>query len=182
MFLRGGGTVSRRILITGGARSGKSRFALSFGGKAPYSKRLYVATAIACDPEMARRIARHQKERDGQWQTLEEPLRLPERLPKRWSPEGNLVVVDCLPTFLTNLLLEGFSHRQIQTRVGGLLSALKRQGLMAVFVTNEVGLGVVPDHPLGREFRDLLGQVNQRAACACDEVYLLVAGLTTRLK
>ena len=172
----------RQILITGGARAGKSRFALTLAKGGSFRQRLFVATAVACDGEMRRRIVRHKSARNGAWVTLEESWRLPEKIAKRWLSPGNLILVDCLPTFLTNLLLQGFSHAKIRNRIRQLLAFLRRPGVTSVFVTNEVGLGVVPDYPLGREFRDLLGEVNQKAASLCDEVYLLVAALPMRLK
>ena len=188
MFLRGGGTattpffVSRLILITGGARSGKSRFAQTLAEQSPARKRIFIATAVACDKEMRARILRHRKERDSRWLTMEEPTLLPERLPIKYLAPGHLILLDCVPTFLTNLLLARHSHTHIQSRINRLLKRLRRPGVTAVLVTNEIGLGLVPDNPLGREFRDLLGMVNQQIAQAADEVYFLVAGIPQKLK
>ena len=186
MFLRGGGTkntsVSRLILITGGARSGKSRFAQSLAEQGNGGPRLFVATAVGCDADMRRRIERHRRERDARWATLEEPARLPERLPAKHLSPGGVLLFDCLPTFVTNLMLAKQSHAAIRARVRAVLKACRRPGVTALFVSNEVGLGLVPDHPLGREFRDLLGIVNQEVAAAADEVYLLVAGLPMKIK
>ena len=196
MFLRGGGTSRASslyprdeafshpgiVLVTGGARAGKSDFALKLAEQADIRQRLFVATAVACDRQMRDRIIRHRKARNGQWVTLEEPMDLPERLPKPHLTPGSLILFDCLPTFITNLLLARRSHAEIQSRVQALLKACRRPGLSAIFVTNEVGLGIVPNHPLGREFRDLLGTVNQRMARVADWVYLLVAGIPVRLK
>ena len=122
MFSRGGrtaGVSSRRaspsrnskrlILVTGGARAGKSRFALALAQRAPSSRRLFIATAVACDPEMKARIARHRRERNGLWKTLEEPADLPQRIPKRFLSKGSFLLMDCLPTFVTNLLMAGLS-------------------------------------------------------------------------
>ena len=189
-------SLSRRILITGGARAGKSRFAQRLAEQGAYRRRLYVATAVACDPEMRNRIARHRKERgrcaeapgaasasrSRKWETLEEPLRLPDRLPLKKIQSPSVFLLDCFPTFLTNLLLEQESRTDILRRFDRLFQACRRPGLTVVWVTNEVGLGLVPDHALGRQFRDLLGEINQQAAAAADEVYLLVAGLPARLK
>jgi adenosylcobinamide kinase/adenosylcobinamide-phosphate guanylyltransferase len=175
-------SVSRLVLVTGGARSGKSRFARRLAERDASARRLFVATAVECDAEMRRRIGRHRAERSGRWTTLEEPVRLPERLPARYLSPGGTLLFDCLPTFVTNLLLARHSHASIRKRVGALLKACRRPGLTALFVSNEVGLGLVPEHPLGREFRDLLGAVNQQMARAADEVYLLVAGLPVQIK
>jgi len=186
MFLRRGGTElissPRLILVTGGARAGKSRFALSLAEQADSSKRLFIATAVACDPEMKTRIAKHRRERNGHWKTLEEPSDLPGRIPKRFLSKGSFLLMDCLPTFVTNLMLSGSSDPQILARARKLLRSFRRPGVSALMVTNEVGLGLVPEHPMGRRFRDLLGTVNQDAARSADEVYLLVAGLPVKVK
>ena len=188
MFLRRGGTrerapfSSRLILITGGARSGKSRFAQSLAEQGAYQRRLFLATAVACDPEMRRRIAAHRRSRNGLWETVEEPVRLPERIPGRFLRNGSLLLLDCLPTFATNLLLNGHSEKRIEAKVKALLKACRRPGVTGLLVTNEVGLGIVPENRLGRRFRDLLGVLNQQAAAAADEVYLMVAGLPVRVK
>ena len=180
---RGKGTsVSRLILVTGGARSGKSRFARQMAEQGNGGPRLFIATAVGCDADMRRRIARHRRERDARWATLEESARLPERLPARHLCPGGILLFDCLPTFVTNLLLSKQSPSAIRSRVRAILKACRRPGVTALFVSNEVGLGLVPDHPLGREFRDLLGIVNQEVARSADEVYLLVAGLPVQIK
>jgi adenosyl cobinamide kinase/adenosyl cobinamide phosphate guanylyltransferase len=200
MFLRRGGTEPtsspRLILVTGGARAGKSRFALSRADHTSCSRRLFIATAVACDPEMKARIAKHRRERNGlcaearggasssagRWKTLEEPADLPSRIPKRFLSKGSFLLMDCLPTFVTNLMLAGSSDRQVIVRLRKLLWAFRKPGVTALVVTNEVGLGLVPEHPMGRRFRDLLGTVNQEAARSADEVYLLVAGLPMKVK
>ena len=172
----------RQVLITGGARAGKSRFAQAMAEQGPYHKRLFVATAVACDQEMEKRIARHRRSRNGRWTTLEEPTDLPGHLPKKFLSAESLVLLDCIPTFVTNLLLTGISPAGIQKRMREILKVCRRPGLTCLFISNEVGLGIVPDHPMGREFRDLLGLVNQQMAQAVDEVYFLVAGLPMRVK
>ena len=172
----------RQVLITGGARAGKSRFAQGLAERGPYRNRLFIATAVACDPEMEQRITRHRRSRNGLWKTLEEPTRLPECLPKKFLSSGNVILLDCLPTFVTNLLLAGVSPAKIQERVQRILQLCRRPGLASLFISNEVGLGIVPDNPLGREFRDLLGAVNQQVAQVADEVYFLVSGIPMRLK
>ena len=182
MSPRGRGRKSQLIFITGGARSGKSRFAQELGERTPARQRIFLATAVACDQEMAERIHRHRRSRNGLWQTFEEPLLLPHRIPRRFLAPGSLILLDCIPTLLTNLLLRKRSGPQIRRQAALLFATLRRPGLTTVVVSNEVGLGIVPEHELGRRFRDLLGQVNQKAAHAADEVYLLVAGIPVRLK
>jgi len=173
---------SRLILVTGGARAGKSRFAQSLAEQGAYRRRLFLATAVACDPEMKAKISRHRRERNGLWKTVEEPVRLPEGIPPQFLRNGSLLLLDCLPTFVTNLLLSKVSEKRIEARVRRLLRACRRPGVTALMVSNEVGLGLVPENPLGRRFRDLLGTLNQEVARSADEVYLLVAGLPLRVK
>jgi adenosylcobinamide kinase / adenosylcobinamide-phosphate guanylyltransferase len=164
-----------RILVLGGARSGKSRYAEgladSFAGD-----RLYIATAQAGDEEMAARIAAHRQRRGPGWTTLEAPLALAEALAGADAP---FVLIDCITLWISNLLLADID---IAPRVEALAEALRaRQGTVAV-VSNEVGLGIVPDNALARRFRDAAGLANQRLAQACDEVVFLAAGLPLRLK
>ncbi len=188
MFLRREGTrdkvslSSRLILITGGARSGKSQFAQSLAEAGAYQRRLFLATAVACDAEMKSRIARHRRSRNGLWKTVEEPTDFPERIPSRFLQPGSFLLFDCLPTFTTNLLLAGHSEKKIKSKVKALLQVFCRPGVTALMVSNEVGLGLVPENSLGRRFRDLLGTVNQQVARSADEVYLLVAGIPMRVK
>ena len=186
MFLRRGGTehVSspRLILVTGGARAGKSRFALSLADHTTCSRRLFIATAVACDAEMKQKIAKHRRERGAHWKTLEEPVDLPRRLPKQFLSKGSFILIDCLPTFVTNLMMAGFSDREILLRARKFLWVCRKPGVSALAVTNEVGSGLVPEQAMGRRFRDLLGTVNQEAARSADEVYLLVAGLPVKVK
>jgi adenosylcobinamide kinase / adenosylcobinamide-phosphate guanylyltransferase len=162
------------ILITGGARSGKSQYAerraIEMG-----ARRLYVATAEAKDEEMVQRIAAHRKRRGDQWRTIEEPLELFEALlAERGATDCALV--DCLTLWMSNLLIR-HDDKYASEKVDDLIEQLPQLDFHLVFVTNEVGSGVVPDNPLARKFRDLAGWTNQRMAQAADEVILMVAGL-----
>ncbi|MBI1953157.1 MAG: bifunctional adenosylcobinamide kinase/adenosylcobinamide-phosphate guanylyltransferase [Candidatus Omnitrophica bacterium] len=181
-FVSGGRGQGGLILVTGGARSGKSAFALGLADRGAFKRRLFVATAVACDGEMRSRIARHRRQRNGAWGLLEEPLRLPERLPLKDLPAGSVLLLDCLPTFVTNLLLAKVSPSRIEKRLEALADCLRAPGLTAIVVTNEVGQGVVPGSALGRRFRDLLGNANQTIASRADGVYLMVAGIPMRIK
>jgi adenosylcobinamide kinase/adenosylcobinamide-phosphate guanylyltransferase len=168
------------ILVTGGSRSGKSSFALRLAGHFP-EPRVFLATAQALDEEMAARIARHRASRPAGWQLLEEPLKAAEALEK---VPGATVVLDCLTLWVSNLLLadESFSEERAAQRAEELVrSARARAGTM-IFVTNEVGSGVVPESRLGRLFRDCAGRMNQIVAAAADEVHLLVSGIPVRVK
>jgi adenosylcobinamide kinase/adenosylcobinamide-phosphate guanylyltransferase len=168
--------MTKSILITGGARSGKSTFAeqvtLSLGRPA-----IYIATAEAHDAEMADRIARHQARRGAEWQTLTAPLALAEAL--KGSDGGAPRLVDCVTLWLSNLMLD---DRDWDSAVSELTALLPQLSSPVVFVTNEVGSSIVPDNPLARAFRDAAGLSNQRIANACDELWLCVAGHPLKVK
>lgn len=168
--------MAKSILVTGGARSGKSRLAeeLTLGLGRPA---LYIATAEAGDAEMAERIARHRARRGTEWQTAEEPRALRERLLA--TDGGPPRLVDCLTLWLSNLMLAGADW---QAEAEALAAVLPRLAAPVVLVTNEVGSGIVPDNPLARRFCDAAGIVNQTVAAACDEVWLSVAGQPLRIK
>lgn len=168
--------MGKTILITGGARSGKSGIAetmtLSLGRPA-----IYIATAEPRDPEMARRIATHQARRGSDWVTRAAPLDLVGALAE--SDGAGPRLVDCLTLWLTNLMLSGADW---QAAGHALVAALPLQKSPVVVVTNEVGMGIVPENALARTFRDAAGHLNQWVAAAADEVYLAVAGLPMKVK
>jgi adenosylcobinamide kinase/adenosylcobinamide-phosphate guanylyltransferase len=171
--------VATAHLILGGARSGKSRFAVAAHASA--RRVAFVATAQARDGGLAARIARHRAERPGHWVTIEEPFALAPRLVSL-APETDGVVVDCVTVWVANLLLRGDRDAEILA-AGDEVAALAARGLVDLtLVSNEVGEGVVPPTPDGVRFRDLLGFVNQRLAAACDRVTLMVAGLPVTIK
>lgn len=167
------------VLIGGGARSGKSRFALEYAetnGRAL----AFVATGEARDEEMRERISRHQRERGSHWTTVEEPLDLTAVL-AREAARFDLLLVDCLTLWLSNVLLD--PKRDARSEVTGLKECLTDwQGPSLVLITNEVGLGIVPENALAREFRDLAGEMNQTVAKAADEVYWMVFGVPMTVK
>lgn len=164
------------ILVTGGARSGKSQIAedlcLKFGRPATY-----IATAQAWDDEMRARIALHQSRRGPEWMTIAEPMALLAALQR--SDGAGPRLVDCLTLWLTNLML---AEADWQQAARDLLAALPDQRSPIVFVTNEVGMGIVPDNALARAFRDAAGTLNQWVAAAADEVILAVSGLPLKVK
>jgi adenosylcobinamide kinase/adenosylcobinamide-phosphate guanylyltransferase len=165
--------------ILGGARSGKSRFALTH---VPARARVaFVATAQAGDGDMAARIARHRAERPRGWLTVEEPLALGPRL-IACAREVDHVVVDCVTVWVANLLLRGDPDADILAAAEEVAAIVARRLVDLTLVSNEVGDGVVPATADGVRFRDLLGSVNQRLAAACDRVTLMVAGLPLTLK
>lgn len=164
------------VLVLGGARSGKSAYAQNLVEGAA-SERLYLATGQAGDEEMAAQIARHKAGRGAGWTTLE-PLELAEALAANARP-GRAVLVDCLTLWVSNLMLAG---RDVEAEIARLTRTIGLVEGPAVFVSNEVGLGLVPETKLGREFRDWQGFANREAAKACDAVVLVAAGLPTLLK
>jgi len=166
------------VLITGGARSGKSRFAEERAREAG-ARRLYLATAEAKDEEMARRIAAHRERRGREWITVEEPFELSRELLRRRG-EVDCAVVDCLTLWLSNLMEQG--EEAAMKKVDELIDALTLLDFRVFFVTNEVGSAIVPDNALARSFRDLVGWTNQRVAQVADEVILMVAGLPVFVK
>lgn len=165
-------------LITGGARSGKSRFAERRALELSASP-IYLATAEALDAEMAARIAEHQARRGPQWRARAEPLELVAALDETDSEHGAVRLVDCLTLWLTNLFM---AERDWRLETESLAVALKRQRAPVLLVTNEVGLGIVPENALARAWRDAAGWMNQRVAEAADEAVFVVAGLPMRLK
>jgi adenosylcobinamide kinase/adenosylcobinamide-phosphate guanylyltransferase len=161
-------------LVLGGARSGKSRFAEGMA----HGYKHYVATARAEDEEMRERIAHHKARRGKGWTTHEERYHLAGIL-RPLNIEGNFIIVDCLTIWLSNLML---AERDWHTAADLLCSALKDHRADIVLVSNEVGLGIVPIMPLGRNFRDAQGLLNQQVAAAADNVVFIAAGLPMVLK
>ncbi len=175
------------ILLLGGARAGKSAHALRLAAahqRSSETKVCFIATAQGLDEEMKERIARHQTERPGHWRTIEEPYCINQALQR--TGDGDIVIVDCLTLFVSNWLLRYDDQHQcgqfVQRITNDFLEQARSRLQTVICVSNEVGLGVVPDTQLGRVFRDLLGRVNQDFAAAADEVYLLVAGIPLQLK
>ena len=167
------------IFVTGGARSGKSAFALQKASSLAGDAVSFIATAEALDTEMSERIERHKLERNLSWQTLEEAMEIESAL-ERATHE--LIVLDCVALWVSNMLLAGVSEAVMLERTGVFITATARLEKTVIVVSNEVGLGIVPDNALSRSYRDALGRVNQRFAAASSETYLLVSGLELRLK
>ena len=168
---------ARTTLVIGGARSGKSRYAEQLLA-AHDGTRIYIATAEAGAAEMAARIAAHQARRGAGWRTIEQPLDLVTALETHCRPAG-AVLVDCLTLWLSNLMVVS---GDIAAATSRLVHAVHRLEGRTVLVSNEVGLGIVPNHPLGREFRDHAGRLKQAVAAAVDEAVFSAAGLPLRLK
>lgn len=183
--------MGRLTLITGGARAGKTRFALTLAREHP-GPVTYLATAEAGDEEMTARITRHRAERPAYWSTVEAPLDPVAALASR--PEAGLILLDCLTLWTSNLLLHALPHGDFATSEGEralsittgaverLLAWNEEVAADLIAVTNEVGLGLVPETALGRLYRDALGRVNQAVARRAGAVYLVISGLAVDLR
>jgi adenosylcobinamide kinase / adenosylcobinamide-phosphate guanylyltransferase len=169
----------RVILVGGGVRSGKSAFALARARELG-ARRCFVATAQAFDAEMTARIADHVRTRGPDFATVEEPVALAERLAALRDVDA--VVVDCLTLWLSNMMLRDESAAGIAARIDELVRVVRDRPFHTVLVTNEVGMGIVPESALGRAFRDLAGRAHQRLASVADELYLGALGVIVRLR
>jgi adenosylcobinamide kinase/adenosylcobinamide-phosphate guanylyltransferase len=177
--------MARIIYISGGTRSGKSAFAekLALEREAPLC---YLATAQSLDSEMEERVARHALRRGPEWQTVEEPLLLGQALTRCDGVYG-AILLDCLTLWLSNLLLADENpgretEERILNEVRGLTGILRNMTTPVIIVSSEVGLGIVPEHRLGRLFRDIAGQANQLVAATAHEAWLVASGIPLRLK
>lgn len=165
------------LLVLGGARSGKSSYALQ-RAEALQGELIYVATGAALDDEMADRIARHRADRGSRWQTLEVPLALADAV-RDQARSDRVLLIDCLTLWVSNLM---FAGQDAEQAAAGFADALAAAAGTVICVTNEVGLGIVPDNALARRFRDIAGRVNQKIAAASGEVVMVAAGLPFTLK
>ncbi len=179
----------KTILILGGARSGKSRYALELARESEGNV-LFVATATASDEEMQERIDAHKKQRPTVWRTLEVSADIGEHI-KRNIECAHLIIIDCITLLIGNI----FEHqpdpenldvpmleKTVEKEINSLIEIMGTINATFIIVSNEVGLGLVPSNPLGRSYRDLLGRTNQMLAQAADEVYFMVAGLPITIK
>jgi len=168
-------------LITGGVRSGKSSRAIALAMEQEAARRFFLATAEALDDEMRARIARHRAARPSGFETIEEPLHLSVVL-QTLVGRADIVVLDCLTLWVTNLMERGFDDDAIIAEGEALATALTQAPFETIVVSGEVGWGIVPENPSARRFRDLLGWINQRLARAADTVLLMAAGYPLRVK
>ncbi|MFW6054642.1 MAG: bifunctional adenosylcobinamide kinase/adenosylcobinamide-phosphate guanylyltransferase [Thermodesulfobacteriota bacterium] len=169
------------ILVLGGCRSGKSAQALALAEALPGEERVFLATSVPRDPEMQKRVERHQQERGPGWRTVECPLDLAGAIVE-CGLLADVLLIDCLTLWVANLLERQAEESIVQQSLDGLLKSLEQPGCPVVFVGNEVGAGVVPENRLARMFRDANGLVNQRLAARADRVIWTVAGLAVGIK
>jgi len=172
--------MGRIAFVIGGTRSGKSSFALSRANALP-GRKVYLATAQARDAEMAERIANHKKERGVEWETSEEALHLGPAV-RNISATHDAVIIDCLTIWLSNLLCDGPDVEQEQADFLDSLRSIEDTATHLFIVSNEVGMGIVPENALARMFRDMAGKLNQQVAQIADEVFLVAAGIPLRIK
>jgi adenosylcobinamide kinase/adenosylcobinamide-phosphate guanylyltransferase len=172
------------VLITGGARSGKSLFAEQYAA-AQKGRVAYIATAQIYDQEMQARVALHRNRRPENWQTFEAPYDADQVILEA-SKSADVILFDCLTLYTSNLLLspstpeEKFSY--IMEKIDKLICSSRKSQSTILFVTNEVGMGIVPDNALARQYRDIAGTVNQKIAACADEVYLVISGIPVEVK
>lgn len=178
--------MGKLIFISGGCRSGKSAFAVRLS-ESLSDLRLYIATCPRrIDPEMDYRIERHLAERGDGWQTIEEPIDICGAI--RLSKGKGVILVDCLTLWISNLMQrandekKGITEDQVSELCLELISECRKTEASIIFVTNETGMGIVPDNQIARQFRDLVGRCNQVVASFCDEAYFMVSGLPMKLK
>ena len=172
--------MGRLILITGGARSGKSRFAVDLA-KRLGERVAFIATCVPRDEEMRKRVEEHKKNRPDSWKTIEEETDVASVL-QSLPEDCEVAIVDCLTLLVSNLLLTGESEQEISRQVREIAASTLKLHLTAIVVSNEVGAGIVPENQLGRRFRDIAGLANQILARGAAEVYLLVSGIPLKIK
>jgi adenosylcobinamide kinase/adenosylcobinamide-phosphate guanylyltransferase len=167
--------------VLGGCRSGKSTYALQTAERINGDKKIFVATCLPQDDEMAQRVSRHQKERGQHWTTVEEPLRLPQVISEH-GPKADVMLIDCLTLWVSNLLLKTADVKKWKQNLSRLIDALENASCPLVVVSNEVGAGIVPENQLARQFRDITGWVNQAVAGCASRVVWMVAGIPVVVK
>ena len=167
--------------MIGGCRSGKSTYALDQANLINGKQKIFVATSVPTDSEMEKRVKKHQQERGPDWQTIEEPLNIQDII-NRYSTRADVILVDCLTLWASNVLFQSEDPDRVEPAIGGLVDALKKSQCPIFLVSNEVGMGIVPENTLARQFRDLAGLVNQRIAKVSDRVVMTVAGIEVQIK
>lgn len=183
--------MKKTILLLGGARSGKSRLAQEMAQRIS-ARVLYVATATAGDADMQQRIIRHRKERPGSWQTLEASCNLGQAI-SGYTSDCDVVLIDCITLLVNNIFClhddkqfaeidETILDNEVQQEITDLINCIRSTTASFIIVSNETGLGLVPENRMGRLYRDCLGRANQSLAQIADEVYFLVAGIPVRIK
>lgn len=168
------------IFVIGGRRSGKSSYALNLG-ESLGDKKLFIATAQALDKEMEERIAKHRAERGNGWETMEVPVNISAAV--KTASRYDVVLIDCLTLWLSNLMHEGNpKEKDIIEKIDALVTTGTKSKPVTILISNEIGLGIIPDNPLARKFSDLAGIMNQKVAAAADMVVMTLSGIPTTIK
>ncbi len=173
-------SMGKLVLVLGGARSGKSRFAASLAS-AKSKRTAFVATCVPADEEMKQRVAQHRSSRPKSWKTFEEPEDLAGLIAKIKN-DFDCILLDCLTLWISNLLLKGHDEDGMHNKIQKMVSCAKNGKAHLVIVSNEVGSGIVPEHKLGRDFRDVAGRIHQFLAHEACDVYLVVSGIPYAIK
>ncbi len=168
------------IFILGGARSGKSNYAVNLA-KSRGKRVVFIATCIPADSEMKQRVELHKKSRPATWRLVEEAVDIDSALRKA-KTGCDAILIDCMGLFISNLMAVESSDKKIEEKVRQVIGQIKKSASDVIVVSNEVGMGIVPDNPLARRFRDLLGRVNQMIAKEADKVIMMYAGIATVIK
>ena len=174
-------TLKEIVFVIGGCRSGKSTYALRTAERIPAEKKIFIATCVPQDDEMKQRVAKHQMARNQNWITVEEPLHLPEVILQN-SSKADVILVDCLTLWLSNLLMETNNEAKLEGKISQLVDALKNATCPVILISNEVGTGIVPENKLARQYRDVTGQANQAVAQCANKVVWMVAGIPVTVK
>lgn len=172
--------MKRLTFILGGARSGKSNYAVSVA-KSAGKKIIFIATCISRDSEMKNRIKLHKRSRPSAWKVIEEGINIDSVL-KRIKTGCDAILIDCIGLFISNLMAAKTNDRTIERKVRQVIKQIKKLTISVIVVSNEVGMGIVPDNPAARRFRDLLGRANQIFAQNADKVIMMHAGIPTIIK
>lgn len=170
--------MEKKILITGGVKSGKSSYALRLAREIDKEEKLFIATARPIDAEMRDKIENHKRERGSNFKTIEAPIRLGDALSEFNS---STVIIDCLTLWLSNLFYE-VKKKEKPREIESFIGALKEFRGNAIIVTNEVGWGIIPGDEISRKYQSDLGSLNQKVAEVCDEVYVMISGIPLRIK
>ncbi len=169
------------ILVLGGCRSGKSSWGQELAETIAEKDRVYIATCVPYDDEMRKRVSHHQDDRDSTWVTVEESVNIAESIVDT-SRQASVILVDCLTLWVTNMLMADIAEDVIFKEVERLNAALEKTECPVILVSNEVGMGIVPENKLARQFRDIAGFVNQKVAASVQTVYFTAAGIPVKIK
>jgi len=172
--------VKETTLVIGGCRSGKSSHAMKLAEQFAGDK-IFIATCVPQDKEMAQRVLHHQQQRNSTWKTLEVPFFLPEAVRKH-ALEGNVILVDCLTLWINNLVMDDEDPAKITHHILKLIQSIEEAECTVILVSNEVGTGIVPENKLARLFRDITGFANQKVSSCVDSVIWMVAGIPVKIK